>query len=60
MRGDIPTFAKEDEIIRAIPILNDVEPFVNLAAEFAQPEIAADYVELSLSREMEHQTLKLH
>jgi hypothetical protein len=42
IRRDLPTFAKEDEIIRAVPILHDIEPFVNLTAEFAQPEIAAE------------------
>ena len=42
IRRDIPPFAKENEIIGAIPIFDDVEPFVNLPAEFAQPEIAAE------------------
>jgi hypothetical protein len=42
IRGDIPAFAKEDEIIGAIPIFHDIEAFVNLAAEFAEPEIAAE------------------
>lgn len=34
--------SKEDEIIGAVPILHDIETFVNLAAEFAEPEIAAE------------------
>jgi len=42
IRGDIPAFAKEDEIIGAVPILHDIEAFVNLPAEFAEPEIAAE------------------
>jgi hypothetical protein len=42
IRRDIPAFAKEDEIIRAVPILHDIEPLVNLTAEFAEPEIAAE------------------
>jgi hypothetical protein len=42
IRGDIPAFAKEDEIIGAVPILHHIEPFVNLAAEFAESEIAAE------------------
>ena len=40
--GDISAVAKEDEIIGAVPILHDIEAFVNLAAEFAEPEIAAE------------------
>ena len=42
IRGDIPAFAKEDEIIGAVPNLHDIETFVNLAAEFAEPERAAE------------------
>jgi len=42
IRREIPAFAKEDEIIRAVPILDDIEPLVNLPAEFAEPERAAE------------------
>ena len=42
IRRDSPALAKEDEIMRAVPILDDVEPLVTLTAEFAEPEIAAE------------------
>src|SRR6266567_4348951 len=42
IRREIPAFAKEDESIRAVPILDDIEPLVHLPAEFAEPEIAAE------------------
>jgi len=39
---NIPAFAKKDEIIGAVPILDDIEALVNLTAEFTEPEIAAE------------------
>ena len=42
IRRDIPAVAKEDEIMGAVPILHDIEAFMNLATEVAEPEIAAE------------------
>lgn len=44
--GKLPTFAVEDERVRAIPVLDDIEALVNLAAQFLRLQILADYVEL--------------
>jgi hypothetical protein len=42
IRRDIPAFSKEEELIRTVPRLDDIEPLVNLPAEFAQPQGATE------------------
>src|SRR5262245_4414313 len=37
-----PPMPKRMKSLRAIPILYNIEPFVNFPAEFAEPEIAAE------------------
>jgi hypothetical protein len=41
IRSDVTAFAKEDKIISAVPILDDIKPPLNLAAQLAEAEIAA-------------------
>jgi hypothetical protein len=42
IRSAISAVAKENEISGAVPILHNIETFMNLAAAFAEPEIAAE------------------
>ena len=40
--GDVTAFAVVDEPVRGVPVLNDVESFVDFASEFEAGEVVAD------------------
>ena len=60
VRRDFAPLPIEDKSVSTVPVLNDIEPRVDLRAERFGVQVLTDYVELSLSRDMEHQTRKLY
>jgi hypothetical protein len=47
--AQLPALAEEDDVVGAVPALDDVEPFLDLALKVAVAQIAGDFVESDLS-----------
>jgi hypothetical protein len=41
MCRDLAPFANENEVVGAVPVLDDIESFLNLTSQLRKPEIAA-------------------